>query len=36
MSLRHAAIYLAILLILAVPFALVFMLIRWVVRRSRG
>ena len=36
MSLAHVAIYLAILLILGAPFVLLFMLIRWVVRRSRG
>ena len=36
MSFAHAVIYIATLLILALPIALAFLLIRWVVRRSRG
>jgi hypothetical protein len=35
MSLGHITIYLVILLLLAVPFVLLFMLIRWLFRRSK-
>ena len=35
MSLGHAAIYIVILLILALPVVLAVFLIRWVIRRSR-
>jgi hypothetical protein len=36
MSVDHAAIYIAILFILAMPAALAFVLTRWLVRRSRA
>ena len=36
MSIGHIVIYLAILIVLALPFALAFILVRWLARRSRG